>query len=243
MPVEGTADVFQALARESTLASRVILQMQAMIADGRLKEGSKLPAERDLARQFGVSRTVIREAVAALAAKELLQVEAGSGTTVRRPSLGAVSTSFGLYLGSGVGLDLRKVAETRRLLLADTAALAAERNGEEDLEKLAGILREAENDREVAVAFVKWVAAFHAAVAKASGNEVSATVVAMLDEQLHDQAVRAASNAIVTERWLRNLQGLMKPLRKRDAKGSRQGMRDLLLELEETLVLGPMVRR
>lgn len=238
-----TADVFQALARESTLASRVIGQMEAMIADGSLREGSRLPAERDLARQFGVSRTVIREAVAALAAKELLQVEAGSGTTIRRPSLGAVSRCFGLHLGAGGALDLRKAAETRRLLLTDVAALAADRHSDEDLERLAGILREAESERGIPVVFARWMSAFHGALARAGVNEVAGTLVSVLDDQLQDATVRACENAVVSDRWLRNLQALMKPLRKRDAKGARQGMRDLLVEIEDTLVLTPRARR
>jgi len=233
----GAADVFQALARESTLTSRVVEQMEAMISDGRLREGSRLPAERDLARQFSVSRTVIREAVAALVAKELLLVEAGSGTTIRKPSLGAVSRSLSLHLASGGGLDLRKAAEARRLLLIDLAVLAAERHTDDDLERVTGILKEAEEERPIPASFVRWVTAFHGSLGKASGNEVLAALTAVLDEAMAAETLRACEDPVVTERLLRNLQSLLKPLRKRDAKGARQSMRDCLVEFEEALVL------
>ena len=236
------ADVFQALERESTLTSRVIGQMEAMIGDGRLREGSRLPAERDLARQFGVSRTVIREAVAALAAKELLQVEAGSGTTIRRPTQGAVSRCLALHLGTATGPDLHKVAEARRLLLADTAGLAAERHSDDDLDRLAGILREAEAERGVALIFARWTALFHTSLARAAANEVLGTTIGLYDDILSAETLKACENATVVDRWLRNLQGLMKPLRKRDAKSCRQSMRDMLIEVEDTLVLSPVRR-
>jgi len=239
---DGPADVFQALERESTLTSRVIIQMEAMIGDGRLRDGSRLPAERDLARQFGVSRTVIREAVAALGAKELLQVEAGSGTTIRRPSLGAVSRCLGLHLGAGAGLDLHKVAEARRLLLSDTAGLAAERHSDEDLERLAGILKEAESERSVAVIFARWTASFHTNLARAAGNDVLGTTIALYDDLLSADTVKACDNVTVVDRWLRNLQSIMKPLKKGDAKSSRQSMRDMLIEVEDALVLTPTRR-
>jgi DNA-binding FadR family transcriptional regulator len=170
-------------------------------------------------------------------------VDAGSGTTIRRPSLPSVSRCFSLYLGAGGGMDLRKAAETRRLLLSDVCALAAERHSEEDLERLAGILREAESERGIPLVFVRWAAAFHAALAKAAANEVAGTLISMLDDQLQDAAVRAGENPLVTDRWLRHLQTLMKPLRKRDAKGARQGMRDMLIEIEDALVLTPRTRR
>ena len=62
---------------------RVAGQLEALILSDQRRTGDRLPAENELARQYGVSRTVIREAVRSLAAKGLLQVTQGSGTVVQ----------------------------------------------------------------------------------------------------------------------------------------------------------------
>ena len=61
------------LTREATLAQRVERELERLILDSRLGAGDRLPSERELAAQFGVSRTVVREAVRALAAKQLVE--------------------------------------------------------------------------------------------------------------------------------------------------------------------------
>src|SRR5687767_2207765 len=94
-------DLFGMLARESTLAGRVTDQIKNIIVSGQKLPGDRMPPERELARQFGVSRTVVREAVRSLMAQGLLEVYAGSGTVVRNPSAGAVAESLALFLQIG----------------------------------------------------------------------------------------------------------------------------------------------
>ena len=74
------------LTREATLAKRVEQELERLIVDSRLDPGDPLPSERELASQFGVSRTVGREGVRALAAKHLVDVSVGRGTVVRAPT-------------------------------------------------------------------------------------------------------------------------------------------------------------
>ena len=78
----GGAQVFQAINREPRLSDKVTEAILEMIASNQLRPGDLLPPERELGRQFGVSRTVIREAVRALAAKGLLEVRSGSGVRI-----------------------------------------------------------------------------------------------------------------------------------------------------------------
>src|SRR5689334_10607565 len=93
--------LFKLVQREETLASRVTGQLETLIVQRHLQPGDRLPAERDLAQQFGVSRTVVREAVRALVAKSLLEVQPGSGTHIRSPSAQSVSQSMALFLRGG----------------------------------------------------------------------------------------------------------------------------------------------
>ncbi len=67
------------------LSDRVAAQLRALIAQHGLAADARLPAERTLALQLGVSRTVLREAIAQLASQGLLRARAGGGTYVQRP--------------------------------------------------------------------------------------------------------------------------------------------------------------
>lgn len=134
---------FEALERESTLATRVVTRLEAMIAEGQLRPGDRLPPERELARQFGVSRTVVREAVTHLSAKSLLQAAPGGGALVRAPDASHVSQGMTQLLRAGeqeiVG---EQVQEVRRMLETEIAGLAAARRSADDVEILRQSLEE-----------------------------------------------------------------------------------------------------
>ena len=75
--------------------------MLETILSQRLQVGDRLPSERELGEQFGVSRTVVREAVRALVAKGVIEVRSGSGLRVAAVDAAAVSESMSLYLRGG----------------------------------------------------------------------------------------------------------------------------------------------
>src|SRR5262245_11923930 len=92
---------FDQVAREPKLADKVADLMLARILSGELGVGDRLPSERELGDQFGVSRTVVREAVRALLAKGVLDVRAGSGLRVVAVGPATVSESMNLYVRGG----------------------------------------------------------------------------------------------------------------------------------------------
>ena len=116
------------LEREQRLYERVVDRIIALIQDGTWAAGDRLPPERDLAEAFGVSRTVVREAVKTLEARGVLETLAGSGVYVRPPDSAMVSRSLRMYLQllDQDDLDLR-LAEIRCVLEVEIAALAAAR--------------------------------------------------------------------------------------------------------------------
>ena len=95
--------LFEQVAREPRLSDKVADMMLATILSNRLQVGDRLPSERELGEQFGVSRTVVREAVRALVAKGVIEVRSGSGLRVAAVDAAAVSESMSLYLRGGVG--------------------------------------------------------------------------------------------------------------------------------------------
>ncbi len=159
--------------RDATLTERVTDLIQSLIVDRRLPPGARLPSLRELAEQFGVSRTVVREAIGALVAKDLLEVRHGSGTTVRSPSTRSVSQSLSLMLRIGnAQIDYSKISEVRRLLEVEIAGLAAQRRTNDDLTFLNELLNDMPNHVTNRVAWAKNDVAFHATLAQATQNEV-----------------------------------------------------------------------
>jgi len=206
--------MFEALPREATLASRVVRQMETMISQGSLGDGSRLPPERDLAAQFGVSRTVIREAVAALAARGLLEVQAGSGTVVRVPRVEAIARMVSLSLSISHAKEggVEQVRETARTLAGEAASLAAERRTEEDLEEIARAVRDVEISlRSGAPERVL------RAVALAAHNDITA--------RLLDIVIQLGGKPVVTDSAA--YRAVLDQLRKADPKSARRAVRDL----------------
>ena len=171
------------LTREATLAQRVERELERLILESHLGAGDRLPSERELASQFGVSRTVVREAVRALAAKQLVDVNVGRGTVVRAPSAEAAGESMKLLLMMQAGdAGVEKVSEVRHIIENEIAALAALRRTSVDLDELAAILAETRQHLDDPEVYIKSDVGFHAALARATHNELFVIILDSLVE-------------------------------------------------------------
>ncbi|WP_030326165.1 FadR/GntR family transcriptional regulator [Streptomyces sp. NRRL B-3229] len=153
------------------LTDEAIDKIKAMIVDGELAPGSRLPKEELLAAQLGLSRNSLREAVRALTAMRILITRQGDGTYVSslEPHLLLESLSFAADVSQGrAALQLLQV---RRLLEPQATGLAATLLKPEDLKELRTIL---ERSRTVATVeeFVAHDTAFHLKIVEAVGNPV-----------------------------------------------------------------------
>jgi DNA-binding FadR family transcriptional regulator len=116
-------------------------QLRALVVDGTLQPGSRLPNEAMLAREFGVSRATLREALRALTAQSLIRTSkgAGGGSYVTLPSIDGVSSflhSSITLLADAEDVTLDELLEARELLEVPAARLAARRRSEEEVERL-----------------------------------------------------------------------------------------------------------
>src|SRR5437016_11346795 len=84
--------------QSSRLYEQIVQQIEDSILKGTLKTGDQLPAERELAQQFGVSRTAVREAVKALSEKGLVEAYSGRGTFVTNGTSQAIRHSLDLMM-------------------------------------------------------------------------------------------------------------------------------------------------
>jgi GntR family transcriptional repressor for pyruvate dehydrogenase complex len=243
-PDSDADDLFRAMPREATLSNRVTHEIEQLIVDGRLKTGKRIPSERDLAGQFGVSRTVVREAVRGLVAKGLLEVKPGSGTIVQTPTARSITQSMSLFLRAGqADLSYDKVHEIRRVLEIEIAGLAAERRTPEDLATLEQLLQQMADMRTDPEHFPQLDVMFHAVLAAATRNEL----FALLLDSVSDVMIRVRQMGFnVPDSSLHALRyhsEIYEQVRAGNAEGARSAMREHLIDSEAVMRQAMAMRR
>lgn len=168
------------------LHTDVLWEMGFAIVSGQYPEGSILPPDTDLLERFGVSRTVLREALKTLAAKGLIEARARIGTRVlprnRWNLFDADVLAWFFELGPDV-VFLRSLAEVRIGIEIEAAALAAERATPEDAAQLIGCVEKMAG-AETPADFARFDLEFHRVVAEASGNPFMASISALVEMAL-----------------------------------------------------------
>jgi DNA-binding FadR family transcriptional regulator len=153
--------------RRTNLVGALTEALRQEIADGRLQPGDRLPTESALGASTGVSRTVVREAVAALRAEGLVETRQGAGAFVLAP------TTRGNWAGNienATVEDIISVLELRLAIEVEAATLAATRRTDKDLEVLKQALDEFSMLREQGGDTLRADAKFHEALATATHN-------------------------------------------------------------------------
>jgi len=172
--------------RPASLAAAVTSELAQRIVRRGYPAGVALPPEPVLCETFGVSRTVIREAVKVLQEKGLVQVRQGSGTRVNPPARWKVLDE--LVLGAAIAGDeslalLDDLVVTRRLLESDMAQVAARTAGPDTVERLRALVDRMDELVGDTTAYEDHDRLFHDAIMQASGNRIARGVVRSLQGQ------------------------------------------------------------
>ncbi|HET6681424.1 MAG TPA: FadR/GntR family transcriptional regulator [Gemmatimonadaceae bacterium] len=167
----------------------IVLQLQERILNGELAPGDRIPAERELAAQFCVSRTAVREAIKALAERGLVRVTIGRGTFVTELSTDRLAHSMALLLHNERDATA-SLSEARSMLEIPIARLAARHRTDEQLERLAGILDRFDRLIDSPRAAVDLDDEFHSELARAAGNPVLAAISEMVSALLREDPER-----------------------------------------------------
>jgi GntR family transcriptional repressor for pyruvate dehydrogenase complex len=172
--------------KKTSTAARVFETLYEMIVSGQYKRGQKLPAQEELARQFGVSRNTLREAMNKLYAMGLLSSHQGIGTVVESPRPeGYLSALSGQFLLDS--MSVREFIEARICIERTAVRLAVTRAAKHDIEDLTRILEKQarafeKNDTD---GFTRQDAAFHMKLTEMSGNRVLMKFLQTIQEMLH----------------------------------------------------------
>ncbi len=215
----------------------VIEQIQNMVMTGALEKGDKLPSERELVEQLGVSRASIREAIRALEMIGLVESRQGEGNFIG----GDINSSFFeplsvmFMLNGGKSED---VLELRRVIEVEAAALAAGKITEAEKAELAALLNdliEAGDEQESAKADM----ALHYAIARMSGNYLILILLNTISS-LMESFIRDARGMILREERKRDVllqehKKICDSIIQENPEASAQAMRAHLKTINETM--------
>lgn len=214
---------------------QVAVQIEQRILAGELRSGDRLPTERELAEQFHVSRTAIREALKILAQKGLVDMRPGRGTIVIDGAPEAMQHSIGLAmklkLGEVGGSD--RLVEVREILEIGIAALAAARTTEKEIAELREAVRMMDENLSDADAFIAADNYFHETLAQATQNTLIVILVKSIVNLLSEQRKQVFSVEGGPQRGQIYHKEILASLVKRDPESACAAMRAHLRQVRE----------
>lgn len=151
------------------LYRKIAEQLRALISTGEFAVGTRLPAERELARQLGVSRPSVREALIALEVEHVIEVRTGSGIYVLKPKARPPARKKTAAVVEWGPLELMRA---RELVESEVAALAARNAKKADLQLIGAALQQMRAQVAEGLIPREGDEAFHNAIAQACGNDV-----------------------------------------------------------------------
>jgi GntR family transcriptional regulator, transcriptional repressor for pyruvate dehydrogenase complex len=224
-PLHAGGSTVYKLVRTSRLYEQIVQQIEESIVKGTLKPGDQLPAERELAQRFGVSRTAVREAVKALREKGLVEAYSGRGTFITDGTTQAVRQSLDLMVKIGQPEGSTHLAEVRAILEPEIAALAATRIQEAELATMreaVAIMDRAGHDPD---AYIEADLDFHLALAEGATNPLILSLLDSIVGLLREQRLRIFKVPGGPERGQVHHKRILEAVERRDAEAARDTMR------------------
>jgi GntR family transcriptional repressor for pyruvate dehydrogenase complex len=219
--------------QSARLYEQIAAQIEERIFNGDLEHGDKLPSELELADQFGVSRTAVREAIKALRAKGLVEVQPGRGTFVTDGASQVLRTSLGQVLKVSDEGRLENLIEIREILEPRIAALAAERAEENDIQAMQSAIEAMDLTIDDAEAFIEADLAFHLALAHATNNVLIPLLIDPIVDMLQEQRIRIFKTQKGSERGQYHHKQILASIVARDPKAAHDAMEAHLAQVRK----------
>jgi GntR family transcriptional repressor for pyruvate dehydrogenase complex len=191
--VGGTANLFSPVSVDR-ISEVIVEQVRLLIREGKLVPGDRLPSERSLCAQFGVSRVTVREALRVLEASGLVEIRVGArgGAFVTQPSSERVGKGLA-ELMTLASMTAGDVTEARIVFELGILPLVVERATEEDIADLRVLVEQGLNALESGSYTMAMSAAFHVRVASAAHNPA----IEMLVQTFHGPMLMSLQQAHV----------------------------------------------
>jgi GntR family transcriptional repressor for pyruvate dehydrogenase complex len=171
--------------RRMRVPEEIVHQIRGFIASGELRPGDQLPSERELAERFQVSRASIREALTALLVMGLLErSRTGGGLAARGNHVWFTIAPLSTFLATRS--HIVEQIEVRRMIEPEMGRLATARAGADDIGRMAQCLMDMEADIDAGGLGSEADAAFHAAIAATTNNELLTRIVQLIGDAIRE---------------------------------------------------------
>ncbi|GAA4634595.1 FadR/GntR family transcriptional regulator [Actinoallomurus vinaceus] len=205
----------------TTVTQRAIDEIKTRIAVGEFVPGQRLPTERDLAADLGLSRSSMREAIRALTVMGVLEARHGAGIYVTQLKPGDLLETFGVVAEISRGDTLLNLVQVRKILEPAAAAAAAARIDDDGLTALRAEMAAMERAT-TAEESVGHDLEFHRIITEAAGNPVLAAILGGLNSRTFRARVwRGYREEGVFPRTAREHNAIYRALAERDPDGAR----------------------
>jgi len=212
----------------------IVEQIQRRIIQGDLKPGDRLPAERELAEDFEVSRTAVREAIKSLAEKDLIEIQVGRGTFVKVPSPDRAAETINVLLQVARG-STQDLQVARQILEVPIARLAASNREKEHLDRLSSLIDTMESEIESPKTFVKADTDFHGELARATSNPVLHVLIHPIISLLRDEQTFAVDYQTAFETALTSHREIYEHVESQNPEKASESMRSHLKQVNSML--------
>lgn len=219
-----------------TVSQQVADDIEEAILDKTYPADSRLPSEQQLASQYGVSRSTIREALKRLQEHGLIVIKNGRGAYVCTATTRPVSDALRRFLQrSGDKLAIAHFYEVRRMIELESVRLAAQRADEQDLQAIEAAFHTMVEEQGDSAAWSQADLQFHLAIATAAHNPLLPTLLAPLIGPLRDAIAAGHADPAGPAAGLEAHERIIQALRERDPDAAYRAMVDHLLDSEQRL--------
>ncbi|PYX76790.1 MAG: FadR family transcriptional regulator [Acidobacteria bacterium] len=222
---------FEAI-RRSKVYEEVAKQLERLILK-KLQPGDKLPAERELAEMFGVSRSSIRDAIRSLELVGLVEPRQGAGTVVREVSAESLVNPLTIVLARQ---QISELLDFRKMLEPPLAARAATHASVEDITEMEEILRRQDDKLRRGELAIEEDSEFHYNVAMASDNSVVLKVLDVLMDLLRETRERALQVEGRPQKSLAGHRRILMAIKRRDPAAAEDAMRRHIQDVEKIVL-------
>lgn len=223
-------------ARVNRISQNIVEQIRETIISGRLKPGDRLPSEKELALEFGVSKASLREALRALEALGMLEVKQGmgGGAFVTKVDLETARNNMFNYIFFQ-NPSISEFTQLRALIEPPVAEIAAVKRSQADLDYLEDNLNRTRELMDSGPFYYELDTKFHHKIAEISGNRLICFVIDSLKNAIVNIKLELDLNRDFSIQVYKAHMRLFDALRKSDPKQAREAMHRHILEVEERM--------
>ena len=200
----------------------LVSYLEEQIVSGRFAEGSKLPSERTIAEEYGLSRPAVREALRDLAGRGLIETVPGRGAYVRRPRAGDLAGPLEAFYRRQQ-ITPRHLVEARKMIECEAASLAASRSGRKDLEAMELALARFDHSTDL-VNRTRYDIAFHMSIVRAAHNPVIETMYGSIRGLVAQLMLRSLGDLTVSRAGVPYHREIYEAVRDGDGERARSSM-------------------